>query len=82
MQALRQIMEIPANRELVIRLPDETLAHDRAEVIILFKLRHDDDSDKMAAMREAMNDPLFLADMNEVMEDFRYADAEGWPNES
>jgi predicted DNA-binding antitoxin AbrB/MazE fold protein len=32
---------------------------------------------KLAAMREAMNDPLFLADLQEVAEDFQYVDAEG-----
>ncbi len=28
---------------------------------------------KLAEMREAMNDPLFLADLREVAEDFRFA---------
>ena len=28
---------------------------------------------------EAMNDPLFVADMREVMHDFRFVDAENWP---
>jgi predicted DNA-binding antitoxin AbrB/MazE fold protein len=32
---------------------------------------------KMEVMREAMNDPLFLADLEEVAEDFKYVDAEG-----
>ena len=82
MQALKQIMEIPANRELVIQLPAEALAHEKVEVIVLFQPQSGSDSDKQAAMREAMNDPLFLADMNEVMEDFRHVDVEGWPNES
>ena len=35
------------------------------------------DADKLAAMREAMNDPLFLADLREVAKDFRFVDAEG-----
>ena len=32
---------------------------------------------KLELMREAMNDPLFLADFEEVAEDFRHVDAEG-----
>jgi len=32
---------------------------------------------KLAVMREAMSDPLFLADLQEVAEDFKYVDAEG-----
>ncbi len=31
---------------------------------------------KLAAMREAMSDPLFLADLREVAEDFQHVDAE------
>jgi len=34
---------------------------------------------KLAAMREAMNDELFLRDLRETMEDFRYADTEETP---
>ncbi len=36
---------------------------------------------KMEMMREAMNDPLFLADLQEVAEDFKYVDAEGEAHE-
>ncbi|HEU0185878.1 MAG TPA: antitoxin family protein [Blastocatellia bacterium] len=32
---------------------------------------------KLEVMREAMTDPLFLADLDEVAEDFKYVDAEG-----
>ncbi len=31
---------------------------------------------KLAAMRDAMNDPLFLADLQEVAEDFQHVDGE------
>lgn len=31
---------------------------------------------KLTAMREAMSDSLFLADLQEVAEDFKYVDAE------
>jgi hypothetical protein len=34
------------------------------------------DDPRIAAMHEAMTDELFLSDLNEVMEDFRYADFE------
>lgn len=35
--------------------------------------------EKLAAMEEAAKDELFLADLNEVMEDFAQADAESHP---
>jgi hypothetical protein len=34
------------------------------------------DDPRIAAMREAVNDELFMADLRETMEDFKYADAE------
>ena len=34
---------------------------------------------KFQAMQEAMNDELYLCDLREVLEDFRYVDAEETP---
>jgi predicted DNA-binding antitoxin AbrB/MazE fold protein len=34
------------------------------------------DTDKLEVMREALNDPLFLADLQEVAQDFRFVNAE------
>ncbi len=33
---------------------------------------------RRALLEEASQDPLFLADVDEVMEDFKHADAEAW----
>ncbi len=35
-----------------------------------------DEDERLEAMREAMNDELFLADLEEVAEDFRHTDFE------
>ena len=35
-----------------------------------------DEDERLKAMREAMNDELFLADLKETMEDFHQADLE------
>ena len=43
----------------------------KVEIILLSP-----DAARLAAMREAMSDPLFLADLQEVAEDFRHVDAE------
>jgi hypothetical protein len=74
MRAVRQTVIVPASRELRIQLPEEAAPHEEAEVIVLFKRSAADD--KLRAMREAMSDELFLADLNEVDEDFRHADEE------
>lgn len=34
---------------------------------------------KLAEMREAMNDPLFLADLQEIADDFQFVDFEANP---
>lgn len=36
----------------------------------------EDGDPRIAAMREAMNDEMFLSDLAETMEDFKYVDAE------
>jgi hypothetical protein len=74
MQVVKQIITVPPSRELRIQLPEEAAAHEEAEVIVRFKSSQARHSDKLAAMREAAVDPLYLADMNEVFEDFQHAD--------
>jgi hypothetical protein len=74
MRAVRQIVTVPASRELRIQLPEEAAPDEEAEVIVLFK--RSPAADKLGAMREAARDELFLADLNEVAEDFAHADAD------
>jgi hypothetical protein len=74
MQVVKQIVTVPPSREIRIQLPEEAAAHEEAEVIVLFKSSQASSSDKLAAMQEAAVDPLYLADLNEVAEDFRHAD--------
>jgi hypothetical protein len=72
MRAVRQIVTVPASRELRIQLPEEAAPNEEAEVIVLFRRSSADD--RLVAMREAMNDELFLADLSAAAEDFRHAD--------
>ncbi|HEY0084127.1 MAG TPA: hypothetical protein VGB61_15215 [Pyrinomonadaceae bacterium] len=74
MQVVKQIMTVPPSRELRIQLPEEAAAHEEAEVIVRYKSSQVSSMDKLAAMREAALDPLYLADMKEVAEDFQHAD--------
>ena len=55
------------------KLPKNAAPNQEAEVIILFSpvSTH---AEKLALMQEAMSDPLFLADLEEVPEDFRFAE--------
>ncbi|MEW6126109.1 MAG: hypothetical protein AB1757_03520 [Acidobacteriota bacterium] len=74
MEAIKHKVRIPADKQIKIRLPDYVLVDEEAEVIVLFKSASSNQSKKVSQMQEAVNDPLFLADLNTVMEDFKYAD--------
>jgi hypothetical protein len=76
MEAFKQIITVPASRELRIQLPDAAAADEEAEVIVLFKPTPASIEKKLAVMREAASDELYLADLNEATEDFKYTDAE------
>lgn len=76
MQAIKQTVIVPPSRELHIKLPEEAVAYQEAEVIVIFKSAAQSQDEKLAAMRAAANDELFLADLRETMSDFEYADRE------
>lgn len=71
MEAIRQTVMIPATREINIKLPEIAATYEEAEIIILFKPSPKKTyAEKLAQLQEAANDPLFLADLQEIAEDF------------
>ncbi|MBA3711818.1 MAG: hypothetical protein H0W76_05115 [Pyrinomonadaceae bacterium] len=77
MRAIKQTVTVPVSRELNIKLPEEAIAHEEAEIIVLFKSVASSPDDKFTAMESAMSDKMFLADLHEAMGDFEHADSEG-----
>ncbi len=73
MEVVKQTVTVSANRELLIKLPKTAALNQQAEVIILFS-PVSTNGEKLALMQGAMSDPLFVADLEEIREDFRYAD--------
>ena len=73
MEVVKQTVKVSANRELLIKLPKNAAPNQTAEVIILFS-PVSTNSEKLALMQEAASDPLFAADLEEIREDFRFAD--------
>ena len=73
MEVVKQNVTISANRELLIKLPENAAPNQTAEVIILFSLVSTN-GETLALMQGAMSDPLFVADLEEIREDFRDAD--------
>ncbi len=79
MQAVKQQIKVPADRELRICLPPTAAVETQAEVIVLFQdlpasAIADETARELEEFRVAANDPLFMADLREVMDDFKYAD--------
>lgn len=77
MEAIRQTITIPASRNINIQLPETVTVNEEAEIIILFRLPSKKTyAEKIVELREATSDPLFLADLKEIAEDFKYTDQE------
>jgi hypothetical protein len=74
----QQIVRVPANRELRIQLPEAFQADQESEVIVSLRSEKTALEEKAAAIRQAMDDPAFLADLTEVAADFDSVDGEGW----
>ena len=78
MNAIRQIVRIPSDHELKIKIPEYIAENELMEVILLIKSKKRSFGDKINRLKEAVKDPMFLADMNAVTQDFEYTDSEGW----
>lgn len=77
MEAIRQTITIPATRNINIQLPETAAVNEEAEIIILFKPSSKKTyGEKIAELQAAATDPLFLADLKEIAEDFKYVDQE------
>lgn len=66
--------ELKNNQKLTIKLPDSFKSKKRVKVTV--EDADDDKAGKIALMRKASKDPLFLSDIQEIQDDFKYADSE------
>ncbi|HDP35684.1 MAG TPA: hypothetical protein ENN29_11320 [Candidatus Hydrogenedentes bacterium] len=78
MQAIRQTMRAPENRELRIHLPDEIAPNAAIEIIVMYDETQNTRADKINGLKAAMNDELFKHDLKEIASDFASVDMEGW----
>ena len=79
MIALRQIKRVPKNHKIVIEVPDTIQENQIMEVILLCKeLPENDNSDKIAQLKDSQHDPLFMSDMQAISDDFTSVDNEAW----
>jgi hypothetical protein len=80
MEAIRQIVRIPEDHEIKIKIPQYLLKNEIVEVILIIKKRSDNFEQKIDELRDAMKDEFFLSDLNEISEDFGTVDLAGWDN--
>ncbi len=63
------------DRTVMVELPQSAIPNQTAEVIVLFENALPG-NDRLAEFDAAMSDPLFLADLDEIRDDFRFADSD------
>jgi hypothetical protein len=78
MEALRQIVRIPRDHELKIRVPQNIPENETVEVILIIKEQQKDFKQRIKELKYASKDNIFLEDMKEISRDFEHVDSEGW----
>jgi len=78
LEAVKQIVRIPKNHEIKIKVPQDVPETETIEVILIIKKRRDNFKQKIRELKKAVKDDLFLDDLKETSEDFRIIDLEGW----
>ncbi len=77
MEAVKQIIKIPKNHEIKIKVPREFHENETVEVILIMKKRQDSVRERIREVKNAAKDNLFLEDLEEISDDFRSIDIEG-----
>lgn len=70
----KQIVEVPKNHRLVINIP--STFPEKHKVIVVVDDITETNERKLALLKKAANDPLYLSDMEEVNQDFDPLDSE------
>ena len=71
---VKQIYKTGNESQLLINIPENF--RDKRHILVLLDDSIDTKADKMDLMKLASNDPLFLADIETVFNDFRNVDSE------
>lgn len=77
MEAVKQIVRIPKDHEIRIKVPKDIPENETIEVILIMKNRQDSFKQKIRELKNAAKDKLFLEDMKEISDDFSSVDLEG-----
>lgn len=77
LEAIRQFVRIPEDHKISIEIPSNIQAEQLVEVIIIAKENYNRHS-QIENLKMAMKDPMYLQDLEEINNDFKYIDGEEW----
>ena len=78
MEAIKQIVRIPKNHEVKIKVPPYLPENEIMEVILIARRSTDSFEEKIEELRESTKDNLFLEDLKTIANDFEKVDLEAW----
>jgi len=78
METIRQIVKTPRNHEIKITIPHYVPEDYPVEILLIFKEQRDDFERKINQLKTAIQDELFMKDLEEVASDFKMVDLEDW----
>ena len=78
MEAIKQIVRIPKNHEVKIKVPPYLPENEIMEVILIARRSTDSFEEKIEELRESTKDNLFLEDLKAIANDFEKVDLEAW----
>ena len=78
MEAIKQIVRIPENHEIRIKIPQYIPENEVVEVILIIRKKPTTFKQKVSELKEAIRDNLFLNDLRDISENFKTVDLEGW----
>lgn len=81
MEAIKQIVRIPEDHEIRIKVPSYIPKNEIVEMILIIKKRPDSFNQKIRELKESVKDDIFLNDLKDISEDFRGLDLEKWGQE-
>ena len=70
----KKIYEVSGNNQLVIDLPENFKTKDK--ILVIIEDVKETKEEKVKIMKEALEDPLFLSDLQEISKDFEAIDGE------
>jgi hypothetical protein len=72
----KQRVKVTKDGKITVNVPSGVPLDQSIDVIIAINEHGRKRRDDVANLKDAMSDPLFLADLKEIDEDFKYIDAE------